>query len=621
VAAEDPTLVETLSGYASTALRTEDGTILPPTIVPNTGDRELMAALPQLDGSPLGGDLTMGRTIGEGGMGIIRLADQRAIGRQVAVKTLRPDRRDASSALLLLREAWVTGSLEHPNIVPIYSIGVDASGSPMIVMKRIEGTPWTAFIRTSEKDLRWHLDIYTQVANAVELAGSRGIIHRDLKPDNVMIGRFGEVYVLDWGIAVSLEDDLGGRIQLARDVRGVAGTPGYMAPEMLKANGGELSIRTDVYLLGSILHELITKEKRHSGRSLDESLLSSMTSAPYAYAPHVPADLAAIANRATHKDPEKRFADAGELRRAIERFLEGESSRRLTDLAENRIETWTKLGDRPDPVAVQNLFGEARIAFLEALRQWPENERAKRGLSRALERKFEHDIARDDYESAAVVLEEIGERTDLRGRLVELRSRMDARRSELDDLRRLQQSRNLDIGRRTRAFLTTLTAVAFGAIPPLAVVLRSLGLETGYGYFYLTSSLKLVDAVLLVVWARQSLTKTEVNKQITASILLLIAVEIGIRPFAQSLGHPIEHSLLIDFGIYFLVTATLAMTVDRRLAFQPLVYLIGAVLSGFQIERIYYYLGASHFLAFLAAAAVWRPATLRGPDVTAPRTP
>ena len=136
-------------------------------------------------------------------MGIIRLGEQGAIGRQVAVKCLREGLDNERFGLQLLREAWVTGGLEHPNIVPVYSVGADSNGHPMIVMKRIEGTPWSELLRSDGRQLRDDPEILKQVCNAVEFAASRGVIHRDLKPDNVMIGTFGEVYVLDWGIAIA----------------------------------------------------------------------------------------------------------------------------------------------------------------------------------------------------------------------------------------------------------------------------------------------------------------------------------------------------------------------------------------------------------------------------------
>ncbi len=616
VSPAEQTLIETTVQLARTH-RSPSGTILPADELADTGDRALIEALPQLDTT--GRELELGKTLGEGGMGIVRLAEQGAIGRQVAVKGLRKDRDDPRLALALLREAWVTGALEHPNVVPVYSVGVDATGRPLIVMKRIAGTPWSELLGDETHELRDHLRIFTQVCNAVEFASSRGIIHRDLKPDNVMIGEFGEVYVLDWGLAVAVDDDRGGRVQLAGDVEGVCGTPGYMAPEMVHETGAQLSLRTDVYLLGAILHELITGERLHLGDSLEQVLVAALVSAPKDYGADVPVELANIANRAACREPAQRFESAGALRSAIEAFVAHESSYQLVAEAEARLVEWDELrnaDERADALTVQRLWGEARFAFLQALSSWPENQRAQRGLLGTLERKFDDAVERDDFESATLMLDEIGERRpDLDERLDVLRARIGKRRAELDQLRALQDSRNLDIGRRTRAFLMLLTAVAFAAVPILAVVLETQGWEIGYGYFYVMSVLKLVDAAGLIYWARESLGKTQVNRQLTASLVLLLLLELGVRPFAQRLGHPVEHSLLVDFGLYATVTANLAITVDRRIYPSALFYVAGAGLSYFAIEHVYWFLAAAHFGSGVCTAITWRPDFIRGPDI------
>ena len=158
--------------------------------------------------------------------------------------------------------------LEHPNIIPIYDILDVHTNNPQIVMKKIEGEEWSTRLeetRTSEERLerRWleeQLTLLCRVCDAVAYAHSRGIIHRDLKPDNVMIGAFGAVYVLDWGIAVSIQDGGLPNIPKAKSERGVAGTPMYMAPEMAKGDGSLLSPQSDVYLLGGILHTILTGE-------------------------------------------------------------------------------------------------------------------------------------------------------------------------------------------------------------------------------------------------------------------------------------------------------------------------------------------------------------------------
>ena len=227
--------------------------------------------------------------------------------------------RRAIAALDLLREAWVTGAIEHPNVVPIHFVEVDAEGLPLVVMKRIEGVEWSTLAcdaaavarRFGATDLlAWNLGVLMQVLNAVRFAHHRGVIHRDLKPSNVMIGDFGEVYLLDWGIAVSLRDDGTGRFPLATDATELAGTPCYMAPEMLGRPGGPpLSERTDVYLAGAILYELLTGRVPHEGGDAI-SVLASVVASKFEIPPSVPAEIARICERAMHADPAQRYPSA-----------------------------------------------------------------------------------------------------------------------------------------------------------------------------------------------------------------------------------------------------------------------------------------------------------------------
>lgn len=144
--------------------------------------------------------LELEQTIGEGGMGVVYAASEEALGRTVAVKTLKPDWRKPRGVRKLLQEAWVTGRVEHPNVVPVYRIELDDEGAPMVVLKRIEGDDWASLMHDpraiaehydSTDPLEWNLRVLIAVCNAVRFAHDRGVIHRDIKPENVMIGRYG----------------------------------------------------------------------------------------------------------------------------------------------------------------------------------------------------------------------------------------------------------------------------------------------------------------------------------------------------------------------------------------------------------------------------------------------
>ncbi len=243
--------------------------------------------------------IDLGTTIGTGGMGVVREGVQRSLERVVAVKTLRDELRGHTEpAAELLREARLTGTLEHPNVVPVHDVGVDEHGAPMIVLKRISGITWSELIRDADRVrelapsgdlLEWNLRTLMQVASAIHFAHSRGVIHRDLKPDNVMIGEFGETYVVDWGIAVPLED-----LKAGATASSPAGTPCYMAPEMLGQDGPPPpSVATDVYLLGGVLFEIVSGHPPHDGTGLVDVLRKILTVDPEPPA-DAPEELAAI---------------------------------------------------------------------------------------------------------------------------------------------------------------------------------------------------------------------------------------------------------------------------------------------------------------------------------------
>ena len=183
-----------------------------------------------LDSFPAGdSDYELMDVLGEGGMGVVYAARQASIDRTVAIKMLKPSMmHDTNLKTKFLTEASVTGDLDHPNIVAVHELGTNQEGSVFYSMRRVVGTPWLDVI--SKKTLSENLDYLMRVCDAIAFAHSRGVIHRDLKPENVMLGDFGEVLVMDWGLALSIRD--GGKADSIHESDTLAGTPAYMAPEL-----------------------------------------------------------------------------------------------------------------------------------------------------------------------------------------------------------------------------------------------------------------------------------------------------------------------------------------------------------------------------------------------------
>ncbi|MFN7628522.1 MAG: serine/threonine-protein kinase, partial [Pirellula sp.] len=167
-------------------------------------------------------DYTIVKKLGEGGMGVVYAAIQKALDRKVAIKAIKSGVEVSFDAKKkFYYEARITGDLDHPNIVPIHEIGTQDDGTLFYSMKMVDGKPWQDAIGSRTRDE--NIEIFMKVCDAVAFAHSRNVIHRDLKPENVMIGAFGEVLVMDWGLAIQLP---------AKHSFSMSGTPAYMSPEM-----------------------------------------------------------------------------------------------------------------------------------------------------------------------------------------------------------------------------------------------------------------------------------------------------------------------------------------------------------------------------------------------------
>ncbi len=347
-------------------------------------------------GSP---SLSLGRLqllgeLGRGGMGRVLEAHDPDLGRSVAVKiVLDPATTSPAQLQRFFAEARITSRLEHPNIIPVYDMGRTGDGLAWFVMRKVEGRSLAAVLRAlaagdAETRRDWSqrrlLSAFVQVCNAVAFAHDRGVLHRDLKPSNVMLGRFGQVLVLDWGVARALGDDdeevlrevadeettLAGfslgptaqvlaevvpdddrdrslppssldpeaRLTITRSIDGsTIGTPGYMAPEQALGEIEELDARSDVFSLGAMLYEILTLRRMLDGRTVYELLhltVSHTAADPRERAPerNVPDELAELCVRATRRSRGDRLPDVEALARGIDDFLDGARRRERAEV-------------------------------------------------------------------------------------------------------------------------------------------------------------------------------------------------------------------------------------------------------------------------------------------------
>ncbi len=311
-------------------------------VAPHTTEGSAAERAP-LAATSLVGRYRIVRRIGKGGMGEVMVAHDEQIGRDVAIKRMRAAAPTERQIARFLREASVQGRLEHPAIVPVHEIGRDEEGLPFFAMKRLAGSSLAKIIGVNDREefpLQRVLRAFAEVCLAVEFAHVRGIVHRDLKPDNVILGDFGEVYVLDWGVAkvlggasgdtvdpdVDFADVTSGSGEHATKAGTAIGTPGYMAPEQVRG-AADIDGRADVYTLGCMLFEILSGTPLHPPGKLGlASALAGIDARPSQRAPdrEIAPELDAICVAATAADREARIATARELSDRVLEFLDGD---------------------------------------------------------------------------------------------------------------------------------------------------------------------------------------------------------------------------------------------------------------------------------------------------------
>lgn len=357
----------------------------------------------------------------EGGLGEVWLARDGAVGREVALKRLRPDRADDPDLRArFVREARITGRLEHPCVVPLYDLIEDAGGrGPCYVMRFVAGRTLAEAVadyhahrakkQTGRLELAALLDAFVAVCRAVAYAHALGVLHRDLKGQNVVLGDFGEVFLLDWGLAKPVgEADAAPTPMLDPPVPAgpdqptragsLVGTPAYMAPEV--AAGGPAAKASDIYGLGAVLYAILTGKPPYQGLDpweVVEKVKASDPPPPRAVNPDAPPALEAVCRKAMARDPAGRYGTADELATEVRRWLADEPLAAYRDPWTVRATRWARR--HRTTVAAASVFLLTALVALAASTAlvWQEERRtaeqkriaeenfdAARGLSSAL---------------------------------------------------------------------------------------------------------------------------------------------------------------------------------------------------------------------------------------------
>lgn len=527
-------------------------------------------------------DLEVHGVIGEGGMGVVHAARQRSLDREVALKTLKSPNAGDGPTAALLREAIVTGRLEHPGIVPVHALGLDDRGAPVLVMKRVEGVEWRALLADAHHPawklhpgdrLEVHLEILMQICQAVHFAHDRGVIHCDIKPENVMLGNYGEVYLVDWGIAMRSDDP-----RMA-ERSGLVGTPAYMPPELV--SGGPIGAWTDVYLLGATLHHVLTGRFRHEGEKLQDALMSAFLSEPATYDSSVPEELAALCNRATRRDPNARHASALELRQAVADYLRHKGSIVLADEASERLARLEALlaesadGCAPSDLRrAYQLVSECRFGFAQSLKEWNDNTHARDGLVRTVMQAVDLELRQGHVQVAEALLAELGTPPpELKERV--RRAQKDAARTRAEDerLRALAHEQDSSVaGRERTKGLAAMTGAAM-ALSAFALSQPNPAKIKPEGLFVFGVVVFAVTLLVTALW-RKRLFANQFSRRMTGLMLLSGALLLVSRSFGLWMRMPAPLIFTQDLLVLAAVAAVASVAMLPWLA--PLAVLMVA---------------------------------------------
>lgn len=579
------------------------------------------------------GDLHLQVPLGAGGMGVVYLAHQTSMNREVAVKVLRDDKKTPEQSQKLLEEARITASLAHPNIIPIHSLGVNAGGDPLYVMKRVEGMSWKEVLKegvkmptlldTQEDELDAHLGILEQVCRAVHFAHSRGIVHLDLKAGNVMLGHFGEVYLVDWGISASFKPELhAGLLPQTTELTQPRGTPGFMAPELASASGDLIGPHTDVYLLGGILHYILTKQARHRGQDIHLVLGAAYLSVPFDYPPYISEMLGQICNKAMARQPEDRYTSAEAFRQAIARFRQQREGVQLVEEARKLLKQLVEESRTSDEVMISQLYrryGELNFALRRAHQLGIPKTEGLQGA--ALRVMFDFELSRENATAARELLsiaDQWNKSDDRRVALLEeLESRLGNKEAWIQQITTEQGDNDASVSQRSRGWIMLGAALTWAGIAAISKVLLDQGvLPNGKATLIAVKAVNTLIAIAIILAAPLFIRMNLANKRIFSTLAVAMCSGLMIRAVCVLQDVAVHVSMAMETVAALVCVVMLGIFVERKLLWATPFFLFSVLSISLMPSRAWEMMIIWNMSGLLLMGGIWLLSQRRGPGIS-----
>jgi serine/threonine-protein kinase len=433
-----------------------------------------------------------------------------------------------------------------------------------------------------------------------------------------MLGSFGEIYLVDWGIAIALDDNEHA-IPSVCDISSPAGTPAFMAPEMAGVKTEDFGPWTDVYLLGATLHFVLTGESRHHGKDLFSTMFAAFRSAPFEYADDVPDALAEICNRATHKEITERYQNAEELRRAVAEYRRHRASISVSKKALASLERFEALASEIETfgeehlIKAYRLYGECRFGFEQALEIWPDNKDSLDGLERTVRTMIMLEIEQHNVVAARSLLQEIeDDEGALSQRLEELEQEIDAERKRIEALEAAERERDPRADRRQRGIAMVMLALSLALLNIVQVILTQIGwLRLDDWEIF---QFKLVDLAISMLILTAIVVKVKLNdfgKNVIHALGFLMLAGVAIRFGGLIQGMTTEQTVIFESIFYTFFTMGVGLFSDRRLVKLGPLCLLSGVGTFFMPEYSWPIRVAVNLILLGCIGAIW---TLHGGD-------